>query len=245
MVIVVHGRLLEEGKTIGAKRLCRTSETTARQIKITVGTTDGKVPMISEVGVYKTTEGMEKANPIPKGMEVIDVTDTDLEDKKGFKFTGKWNPENQPQYINGTNTWANAGAELELKFHGTKAYLFGTLDPGHGTVEITVDDGEKVTVDTKASKRAVGQRWFETPDLEDGDHTIKLKVTGKAVGIEAAAVINNGGKGMIELESDAYTMNEEETKSLKVKRVGGTKGEIRAKLQPIQARQFRMITIQP
>ena len=50
--------------------------------------------------------------------------------------------ENQPQYINGTNTWANAGAELELKFHGTKAYLFGTLDPGHGTVEITVDDGE-------------------------------------------------------------------------------------------------------
>lgn len=224
--------LLEEGKTIGAKRLCRTSETTARQIKITVGTTDGKVPMISEVGVYKTTEGMEKANPIPKGMEVIDVTDTDLEDKKGFKFTGKWNPENQPQYINGTNTWANAGAELELKFHGTKAYLFGTLDPGHGTVEITVDDGEKVTVDTKASKRAVGQRWFETPDLEDGDHTIKLKVTGKAVGIEVAAVINNGGKGMIELESDAYTMNEDETKSLKVKRVGGTKGEIRAKLQP-------------
>ena len=224
--------LLEEGKTIGAKRLCRTSETTARQIKITVGTCDGKVPMISEIGVYKSTEDMEKPNPIPKGMEVIDVEDKDVADGKGFTFKGKWNPENQPQYINGTNTWAYAGAELELKFHGTKAYLFGTLDPGHGTVEITVDDGEKVTVDTKASKRAVGQRWFETPDLEDGDHTIKLKVTGKAVGIEAAAVINNGGKGMIELESDAYTMNEEETKSLKVKRVGGTKGEIRAKLQP-------------
>lgn len=224
--------VLEEGQTIGAKRLCRTSETTARQIKITVGTTDGKVPMISEVGVYKTTEGMEKANPIPKGMEVIDVTDTDLGDKKGFKFTGKWNPENQPQYINGTNTWANKDAELELKFHGTKAYFFGTMDPGHGTVEITVDDGEPVTVDTKASKRAVGQKWFETQDLKDGDHTIKLKVTGKAVGIEAAAVINNGGQGMIELESDSYTMNENETKSLKVKRVGGTKGRITAKLQP-------------
>ena len=37
--------------------------------------------MISEVGVYKTTEGMEKANPIPKGMEVIDVTD---------KKCGRW-----------------------------------------------------------------------------------------------------------------------------------------------------------
>ena len=224
--------LLEEGKTIGAKRLCRTSETTARQIKITVGTTDGKVPMISEVGVYKTTEGMEKANPIPKGMEVIDVTDKNVEDGKGFTFKGTWHDENQPQYINGTNTWANKDAEFELKFHGTKAYLFGTVDPGHGTVEITVDDGKPVTVDTKASKRAVGQKWFETPDLEDGDHTIKLKVTGKAAGIEAAAVINNGGKGMIELESDSYTMNEDQTKSLKVKRVGGTKGKITAKLQP-------------
>lgn len=75
-------------------------------------------------------------------------------------------------------------------------------------MEITVDDGKPVTVNTEASKRAVGQRWFETPDLKDGDHTIKLKVTGKAAGIEAAAVINNGGKGMIELEEDAYTMNE-------------------------------------
>ena len=50
--------------------------------------------------------------------------------------------ENQPQYINGTNTWANAGAELELKFHGTKAYFFGTVDPNHGKAEITIDGGD-------------------------------------------------------------------------------------------------------
>lgn len=224
--------LLEEGQTIGAKRLCRTSEVSAKQIKITVETKDGKVPMISEVGVYKSTEDMEKPNPIPKGMEVIDVTDKNVEDGKGFTFKGTWHDENQPQYINGTNTWANAGAELELKFHGTKAYFFGTVDPKHGKAEITIDGGDPITVDTKASKRAVGQRWFETPDLQDGDHTIKLKVSSQAIGIEAAAVINNGGKGMIELESDSYTMNEDETKDLKVKRVGGTEGKITAKLQP-------------
>lgn len=224
--------LLEEGQTIGAKRLCRTSEVSAKQIKITVETKDGKVPMISEVGVYKSTEDMEKPNPIPKGMEVIDVTDKNVEDGKGFTFKETWHDENQPQYINGTNTWANEGAELELKFHGTKAYFFGTVDPNHGKAEITIDGGDPITVDTKASKRAVGQRWFETPDLQDGDHTIKLKVSSQAIGIEAAAVINNGGKGMIELESDSYTMNEDETKDLKVKRVGGTEGKITAKLQP-------------
>ena len=42
--------------------------------------------MISEVGVYKSTEDMEKPNPIPKGMEVIDVEDKDVADGKGFKF---------------------------------------------------------------------------------------------------------------------------------------------------------------
>ena len=131
--------------------------------------------MISEVGVYKSTEDMEKPNPIPKGMEVIDVTDKNVEDGKGFTFKGTWTDENQPQYINGTNTWANTGAELELKFHCTKAYFFGTLDPNHGKAEITIDGGDPITVDTKASKRAVGQRWFETPDLQDGNHTIKLK----------------------------------------------------------------------
>ena len=72
----------------------------------------------------------KKPNPIPKGMEVIDVTDKNVEDGKGFTFKGTWHDENQPQYINGTNTWANKDAEFELKFHGTKAYLFGTVDPG-------------------------------------------------------------------------------------------------------------------
>ena len=121
---------------------------------------------------------------------------------------------------------------MTLKFKGTKAYLFGTVDPGHGTAKITVDNGEPVTVDTSAKKRATGQKWFETEDLKDGEHTITLEVTGKAIGIEAAAVINNGGKGMIELEENTYTMNEAEKRELKVKRVGGTTGEITAKLQP-------------
>ena len=223
---------LDEGETIGAKRLCRAGAVNAQQIKITVSTPEGKVPVISEVGVYKTTDDLEVSTPIPDGMDVIDISDKDASDGKGFTFEGKWNDENGPQYINSTNTWANPGAKLTLKFKGTKAYLFGTVDPGHGTAKITVDNGEPVTVDTSAKKRATGQKWFETEDLKDGEHTITLEVTGKAIGIEAAAVINNGGKGMIELEENTYTMNEAEKRELKVKRVGGTTGEITAKLQP-------------
>ena len=224
--------LLEEGKTIGAKRLCRTSEVSAQQIKITVETPEGKVPMISEVGVYKASEDMEKPNPVPKGMDVIDISDKDISDKKGFTFKSGWTDESGPQYINGTNTWANKDAEFELKFTGTKGYLFGTVDPGHGRAEVTVDNGTPVVINTNAQKRATGQILFETDDLADGEHTIKVKVLDKALGVEAAAAINNGGKGMIELEEGSYTMNENETRELKVKRVGGTTGTIIAKLQP-------------
>ena len=224
--------LLEEGKTIGAKRLCRTSEVYAQQIKITVETPEDKVPMISEVGVYKATADMEKPNPVPKGMDVIDISDKDVSDKKGFTFKSGWTDENGPQYINGTNTWANKDAEFELKFVGTKGYLFGTVDPGHGRAEVIVDNGTPFVINTKAQKRATGQVLFETDDLADGEHTIKVKVLDNALGVEAAAAINNGGKGMIELEKASYTMNENETRELKVKRVGGTTGTITAKLQP-------------
>lgn len=224
--------LLDEGDTIGAKRLVRTSAVTADQVKITVETTDDKVPMISEVGVYKASEGFELAASAPTGMDVIDIEDTDTSDGTGFAFTGSWTKETGTNFVNETNRWANAGSSLTLKFKGTKVYLVGTKDPNHGTASISIDGKAAVTVDTSATERSTGQIWFSSDDLDDGEHTLTLNVTNKAIGIEAAYVINNGGIGMIGLEADEYTMNEDETMNVKITRVGGTKGRIKAYLSP-------------
>ena len=225
--------VLDEGETIGAKRLVRTSAVTADQIKITVSTTEGKVPMISEVGVYKASEGFELAASAPTGMDVIDIEDSAADDNVGFTFTdGTWNKETGTNFINETNRWANAGASLELNFTGSKVYLVGTKDSGHGKATITIDGGDPVTVDTSAPERATGQVWFSSEDLTDGPHTLTLKVDTKAIGIEAAYVINNGGVGMIGLEADEFTMNEDETMNVKITRVGGTNGRIKAYLSP-------------
>ena len=67
---------LKTGVTIGAKRLIRTSPVSATQVRITVGTSDGKVPMLSEVGVYKASEGFQLAGSAPEGMETTSVNDT-------------------------------------------------------------------------------------------------------------------------------------------------------------------------
>ncbi len=225
--------VLDEGETIGAKRLIRTGAVTADQIRITVGTTDDKVPMISEVGVYKASEGFELAAAAPTGMDVIDIEDTDTSDGTGFTFTkGTWTKETGSSFVNETNRWANVGAEFTLKFNGTKVYLVGTTDPNHGKATITIDDGPSVQVDTNGTERATGQIWFSSEDLDDGPHTLTLRVDTKAIGIEAAYVINNGGVGMIGLEADEFTMNEDETMNVKIVRVGGTKGRVKAYLSP-------------
>ena len=221
---------LKSGVTVGAKRLVRTAPVSATQVKITVGTSNGKVPMLSEVGVYKASEGFQLAGAAPEGMDTTSVNETS---KFKFSSTG-WNPQTGSQYINGQNTWSNkAGAEFTYKFSGTKVYLMGTTDPGHGQADVYIDGKLVETINTHAESRSTGAKIFESKDLEDKEHTLRLVAkTNAAIGVEAAYVINNGGVGMIELENPAYTMNEESSLDVKIKRVGGTKGIITAKIQP-------------
>ncbi|MFQ8704618.1 MAG: alpha-L-fucosidase, partial [Thomasclavelia sp.] len=226
-------KVMDEGQTIGAKRLVRTGAIKADQIRITVDTNKSDaVPIISEVGVYKTTEGFELAGTAPDGMDVIDIEDTNVADGAGFTFNGTWYSESGNNFINGTNRYANAGASLTITFTGSKIYLMGTTDPNHGVATIAIDGGKAVKIDTNASSRATGQMIFASDDLDDGEHTLTLNIDSKAIGLEAAYVINNGGKGMIGLEQSNYTMNEDERIDVKIVRVGGSNGTITAKLQP-------------
>lgn len=217
---------LDSGETIGAKRLVRLAAVKGDQVRITVSTSEGKVPMISEIGVYKASEGFELTNAAPDGMDVIDITDDN------FTFEGSWTDETGANFIGGTNKWANAGSGFTLEFEGTKVYLMGTVDPNHGTADVYIDGEYVETIGTYASSRALGQTIFESEDLADGTHTLTLEIQTDAIGAEAAYVINNGGKGMIGLEYDEYTMNEDSTMEVKLVRVGGSTGEVTVQAAP-------------
>ncbi|WP_394917354.1 Ig-like domain-containing protein [uncultured Robinsoniella sp.] len=213
-----------EGTTIGPKKLCRKTPVKADKVRINI-TGSYAVPVISEVGLYKASQGFEVGQAIPDGLDNIDIKDTDTADGIGFEIGSGWTQETGSQYTNGTNMWANPNAEVTLKFKGTKAWLLGTQDPNHGTADLYIDGATTpVTINTSASKRAVGQVLYETPDLEDGLHTIRLVVKNKAIGLEAALALNNGGKGMFELEQTAYTVPEDTVNEFVVKRIGGSKG---------------------
>lgn len=223
---------MERGVTVGSKRLIRTSPISATQVRITVGTSTGKVPQLSEVGVYKASKGFQLSGAAPDGMD-----STSVNDKTKFKFSSSgWNPQTGPTYINGQNTWSNqADASFTYEFDGTKVYLMGTKDPNHGQADVYIDnmDTPVATIDTHDTVRSTGAKIFESADLKNGHHTLKLVAkTTAAIGVEAAYVINNDGKGMLEIENETYTMNENSDLAVKIKRVGGTTGEITAKLEP-------------
>ena len=120
-----------------------------------------------------------------------------------------------------------------MKFKGSKIYLVGTVDPGHGKAKVTVD-GKETEINTYASKRAIGQIIFTSEDLTDGEHTLKLEVSenNKAIGVEGAYVINNGGLGMIGVEKADYTMKEDSEMKIKLVRVGGTTGKATVTVAP-------------
>ena len=223
---------MERGVTVGSKRLIRTSPISATQVRITVGTSTGKVPQLSEVGVYKASKGFQLSGAAPDGMD-----STSVNDKTKFKFSSSgWNPQTGPTYINGQNTWSNqADASFIYEFDGTKVYLMGTKDPNHGQADVYIDDMDTpvATIDTHDTARSTGAKIFESADLKNGHHTLKLVAkTTAAIGVEAAYVINNGGKGMLEIENDSYTMNEDSDLAVKIRRVGGTTGKITARLEP-------------
>ena len=223
---------MERGVTVGSKRLIRTSPISATQVRITVGTSTGKVPQLSEVGVYKASKGFQLSGAAPDGMDSTSVNDTT---KFTFSSSG-WNPQTGTTYINGQNTWSNkAGASFTYEFDGTKVYLMGTKDPNHCQADVYIDDMDTpvATIDTHDTVRSTGAKIFESADLENGHHTLKLVAkTTAAIGVEAAYVINNGGKGMLEIENDSYTMNENSDLAVKIRRVGGTTGKITARLEP-------------
>lgn len=229
-----------EGTTIGAKRLLRTAPIKAQYVKITVRTdtsaytysgsnteAKGSVPMLAEVGIYKAAEGFALGSGAPDGMDVIDERDS------RFTFSSGWNNESGPQFpIDQTGKWCNAGASFTVTFTGSKIYLVGTVDPNHGTANVSIDGGTATSINTYATSRALGQIIYESPDLEHGTHTLTLTATTKAIGIDGAYVINNGGVGMVGIESAKYTMNEADRMEVKLVRVGGTKGEVKVLVSP-------------
>ncbi len=223
-----------QGTTVGGKRVAlENAITTDEMIIYLQGMTDnvtGKVgtPVISHIGAYKATPAFEKSSGAPEGIESYDNTDQTV-----FSYTGWENVENidcvSGGFIKGTKN-----DSMTLSFKGTKAWLIGNKGTGAYSFSVSVDGKTAKTITyspTTSMATMTGQILYETEDLSDGTHAIELTVLSGSPEIDALFVLNNGGKGYLEFEKDAYTVNEDMSYEIKIVRKGGSKGKISALIQ--------------
>ncbi|MFL8952083.1 endo-alpha-N-acetylgalactosaminidase family protein [Helcococcus kunzii] len=219
-------KTFDKGTTIGSKRLSRQEPVRSSQLKITVTTNESepnRVPMISEVGVYKATDDFAVGNLAPKGLKIVDDRDP------AFTYKGSWTKETGADFIiNQTNIWSrkDSKSSFTFDFTGTNVSLIGTKDPNHGTANISIDGVDHGTIDTASKVRVNGQVLFNSEDLKDGPHTLTLVANDKPIGLDGAFVIDNNGKGMVGIEKSVYTMEEDSTLKFNLVRKGGTDKEV-------------------
>ena len=216
--VEINGRWVTygEGSTVGYRRLVQGKPVEAQKIRVTINGAQA-TPILTNFSVYKTPSSIEKTDGYPLGLEYHSNTTADTAGTTWY---------NESEGVRGTSMWTNQkDAKVSYTFTGTKAYVVSTVDPGHGEMSVYVDGQKVADVQTKNASRKRSQKVFETGDLAPGQHTITLvNKTGEPIATEGIYTLNNDSKGMFELESTNYEVEKGKPVTVKIKRVGGSKG---------------------
>jgi len=80
---------------------------------------------------------------------------------------------------NGDNHWSStADAYFQVRFSGTQIKLYGSKAPFAGIAAISIDGGPERKVDFYSSKRRDNVLLYSSGTLPNGQHTLKVRVTG-------------------------------------------------------------------
>ena len=165
--------------------------------KVTVTTEDGKHTADFQLVVHRKEQalGVTKITNAVTGMGV-----------NQFQFVGSGWGHGSDSYNQ------TVDAYYQVKFNGTQIKFFGGKDPRHGIVAVSIDGGPETEVDLYADTRK-SQFYYISPTLLLGEHTVKVRVTGKKnpaagggfVAVEYAEIVN---RVMIENTAEGTGLNQ-------------------------------------
>jgi hypothetical protein len=72
----------------------------------------------------------------------------------------------------------HAGDAYRVSFSGTEAQIYTSKDAGLGIMAVSIDGGSETMVDLYSSSRLTQQLVYTSPQLANGTHTLKVRVTG-------------------------------------------------------------------
>ena len=97
-----------------------------------------------------------------------------------FDYVGTWVHSRSNFEVDGTNSYSSMPDDVvHLRFHGRQVRFYGVTGPNHGIGAISVDDGPETEIDQYSSTRIPSVLLFDSGELEDGDHMLTLRVTGR------------------------------------------------------------------
>ncbi len=68
---------------------------------------------------------------------------------------------------------------MTIAFNGTQIEFYGVVGPPHGIGAVSIDGGSETMVDFYSPTEAGDMLLYTSPVLPSGQHTLKMRVTGK------------------------------------------------------------------
>jgi glucosylceramidase len=82
-------------------------------------------------------------------------------------------------FYNGSNSWDNTANDyVTITFTGTHIEFYGVVGPPHGIGAFSIDGGSETMIDFYATTNAGNTLIYISPVLTQGQHTLKVRVTG-------------------------------------------------------------------
>jgi hypothetical protein len=82
-------------------------------------------------------------------------------------------------FYNGSNSWDNTANDyVTITFTGTRIEFYGVVGPPHGIGAFSIDGGSETMIDFYATTNAGNTLIYISPVLTQGQHTLKVRVTG-------------------------------------------------------------------
>jgi hypothetical protein len=96
-----------------------------------------------------------------------------------FEFSDGWSSgQQQGAYLNDNHWSGEAGEYYQVRFKGTQIKLYGAKAPNHGIAAVSIDGSPAVSVDFYSSERKDNVLLYTSSRLSDGEHILKVQVTG-------------------------------------------------------------------
>ncbi len=128
-----------------------------------------------------TTYVIDGATYTPAGVVSINDNTTGTGVNQ-FHYSGNWlySNNNMTGAYQNDNHWSYTKDDTyTIKFTGAQAVVYGSVSPNGGIAAISVDGGSETEVDLYALTRSDDVFLFATPTYSGGEHTLKVRVTGR------------------------------------------------------------------